>query len=748
MTMVGQYEIRELLGAGGIGQVHAAFDTDLQREVALKSLRSELLSDTSFIEQFRGEAKNLARLSHPNITTIYTVLSEGGNFYLVMECVRGETLEDLLKKRGGRISVKESLAIISQIADGLSYAHSKAVIHRDIKPANVMITPAGVVKIMDFGIARVRGSQRLTRAGSIVGTLEYMSPEQLRDQEADERSDLYSTAIMLYEMISGSVPFQAATDFDLMQAHVKAQPPRLSSRVSGIDSRLEAALMRALAKKPEQRFASLREFSDALGASVLRSDASQIVHDGTRLIDAPSLAPLVPASMSIPMLDRLTFIPPELRKFAALGAGGVVLVGLAMAVIVILTPAPAPAPSVSAVSSSSSAKAVVSSLASASSRSAAVSEQDASSAPGNHATQPLAQSTGRVQAKPPMQQQTTVALAGPAALPDLDSPPHPPAAAGDPVRRGPAASGEFAAGAPAVAALSPQDGTNTGGTTTASPITRTTPSDQGASSKKEMSAAIGRRDFGRAFELAEPLARDGDRDAQYALAVILDRGLNGTKNEAQAADYYLKAAQQGHAKAAFNLAAMYETGRGVDKKSDEQAFNWYLKAAELGDVDATYSVGTLYQTGTGVAKSNERAFDWYLKAAKLGDANGQNSVGVFYTLGKGTTQSDSEAVYWFRSAGEKGLAKAQKNLGDMYFYGRGVSQRDPREAFGWYKRAAEQKEPSAELAVGSYYEDGLLPVGRDYEQAAEWYRKAAEHGSAKAQTALASLKSRGVIKDN
>lgn len=103
MTMVGQYEIRELLGAGGIGQVHAAFDTDLQREVALKSLRSELLSDTSFIEQFRGEAKNLARLSHPNITTIYTVLSEGGNFYLVMECVRGETLEDLLKKRGGRI---------------------------------------------------------------------------------------------------------------------------------------------------------------------------------------------------------------------------------------------------------------------------------------------------------------------------------------------------------------------------------------------------------------------------------------------------------------------------------------------------------------------------------------------------------------------------------------------------------------------------------------------------------------------
>ena len=185
-----------------------------QREVALESLRSELLSDTSFIEQFRGEAKNLARLSHPNITTIYTVLSEGGKFYLMMECVRGETLEDLLKKRGGRTwRQKESLAIISQIADGLSYAHSKAVIHRDIKPANVMIAPHRHGEdLMDFGIARVRGSQRLTRDGSIVGTLAYMSPEQLRGQEADERSDLYSTAIMLYEMISGSVPFQAATD--------------------------------------------------------------------------------------------------------------------------------------------------------------------------------------------------------------------------------------------------------------------------------------------------------------------------------------------------------------------------------------------------------------------------------------------------------------------------------------------------------------------------------------------------------
>ncbi len=287
MAMIGQYEVRELLGAGGIGQVHAAFDTVLEREVAIKSLRPELLNDKSFVDRFRGEATSLAKLSHPNITTLFNLLSEGGNLYLVMECVRGETLEDLLKKRGGKLGVRESLAIIAQVADGLTYAHSLGIVHRDIKPANLMITASGTVKIMDFGIARVRGSQRLTRDGGALGTLAYMSPEQVRGEEADGRSDLYSLAIMLYEMLSGAVPFEADTDYELMQAHIKTRAPRLSSRLPGIDNRLDAALSRGLAKNREQRFSSAREFSDALGATVLRTDASKIVYEGTRLIDAP-----------------------------------------------------------------------------------------------------------------------------------------------------------------------------------------------------------------------------------------------------------------------------------------------------------------------------------------------------------------------------------------------------------------------------------------------------------------------------
>jgi serine/threonine-protein kinase len=279
MARIGHYEVGEVLGEGGIGRVYAGFDTVLQREVAMKSLRPELLSDSNFLARFRAEATSLARLNHPNITTVHALVSEGRNLYMVMERVRGETLEDLIKRRGGALGVRESLAIIAQAADGLSYAHSMGVIHRDIKPANLMLTPDGMVKIMDFGIARAQGSQRLTRDGSIVGTLAYMAPEQLRGEPGDERSDLYSLAIVLYELLSGAAPFSGASDYDLMQAHIQARPASLSAFAPGIAGRVERALMQALAKKPDQRFASVREFKQALGASAAPLEAS-IASDG------------------------------------------------------------------------------------------------------------------------------------------------------------------------------------------------------------------------------------------------------------------------------------------------------------------------------------------------------------------------------------------------------------------------------------------------------------------------------------
>lgn len=285
--MIGHYRIIELLGTGAMGTVHIGVDTFIERPVAIKSLRPELTQDPEFVSRFRAEAKSLARLNHPNIATLYSSLLDGSDLYMVMELVRGRPLDDVLRDRGKPLSVKQSLAIIAQAADGLSYAHETGVIHRDIKPSNLMIGNDGRVKIMDFGIARVRGSARLTRVGTAVGTPLYMSPEQCRGDEGDERSDLYSLAIVLYEMLGGAPPFSGATEYDLIQAQIGAAPPPLVPRASGVTPELESAIMTALAKKPEQRFPSVRAFSDAIGATAMRPDATTVVRNATHLIEAP-----------------------------------------------------------------------------------------------------------------------------------------------------------------------------------------------------------------------------------------------------------------------------------------------------------------------------------------------------------------------------------------------------------------------------------------------------------------------------
>src|SRR4051812_10186546 len=336
MRRIGQFEIQELLGEGGIGQVYAARDVVLDRMVAIKSLRAELLSDKSFVARFRGEAKNLALLSHPNITTLYTLLEEGGSLYMVMEMVRGQTLEAILEQRGAPFSTQEALAIVAQAADGLSYAHEMGIVHRDIKPANLILTSTGLLKIMDFGIARAQGTQRMTRDGSIVGTLAYMSPEQCRGQEVDGRTDQYSLGIVLYEMLTGKVPFEATTDYELMQAHINSPPEWPSRRVPGIAPHAEKALMRALSKKPHDRFPTLTAFKDALGAPASRTEALSIVHKVTRLAGSASISPAITSAMSnVTDSVKKSSVPFAVKGIVA--GGGLALV-LAAGLLYLLSP--------------------------------------------------------------------------------------------------------------------------------------------------------------------------------------------------------------------------------------------------------------------------------------------------------------------------------------------------------------------------------------------------------------------------
>lgn len=260
---IGNYKIIRSLGEGGVGRVYQGIDTMLDREVAIKVLRPEVARQTSIVERFRSEAVMLAKLSHPNIATLYSLLRQGDELFMVLEYVRGETLDQILHRRGA-LPEDDAIPIFCQALDGINHAHELGIVHRDVKPGNMILTPNGVLKVLDFGIARLLGTSRMTRSGNIIGTLEYMSPEQIRGQETDARSDIYGLGTMLYEMLTGRLPFESENEFALMKAQTEEIPALPRTINPNISESVEAAIMKALAKNPDERFQSAGDFLDNL----------------------------------------------------------------------------------------------------------------------------------------------------------------------------------------------------------------------------------------------------------------------------------------------------------------------------------------------------------------------------------------------------------------------------------------------------------------------------------------------------
>lgn len=260
-TIVGE------IGRGGMGTIYKALDEMLNRYVALKIIHPQLANDDQLMERFKAEAMTQAQLSHPNIVTVYSFNRIGTEFVMVMEFVEGQSLKEIIQKQK-ILPVGYAIEIIRSVLAGLTYAHEKQVIHRDVKPANILVGDDGVVKLLDFGIAKIFGSEGLTKTGALIGTPWYCSPEQILGQDMDYRTDIYSAAISFYQMITGRVPFDSEnnSEYQIQKAHLETPPPRPTLFNSQINRNLEQIILKGLSKKREKRFRSAQEMGDALRA--------------------------------------------------------------------------------------------------------------------------------------------------------------------------------------------------------------------------------------------------------------------------------------------------------------------------------------------------------------------------------------------------------------------------------------------------------------------------------------------------
>ena len=269
-----RYQIIKTLGEGGMANVYLANDTILDRNVAVKVLRGDLANDEKFVRRFQREALSASSLSHPNIVEMYDVGEDDGQYYIVMEYVDGKTLKQVLKQRG-KLSITEVVDIMLQLTDGMAHAHDAYIIHRDIKPQNIMILSNGMIKITDFGVATALNSTQLTQTNSVMGTVHYLPPEQAQGKGSTIRSDIYSMGIMMYELLTGLVPYKGENAVEIALKHLKEPLPSVRKINSSIPQSIENVIIRATAKNPKNRYVDAREMHEDLKTALDESRANE-----------------------------------------------------------------------------------------------------------------------------------------------------------------------------------------------------------------------------------------------------------------------------------------------------------------------------------------------------------------------------------------------------------------------------------------------------------------------------------------
>jgi eukaryotic-like serine/threonine-protein kinase len=313
-----RYELEELVGHGGMSSVYRAHDGLLERYVALKVLHDQYSEDEEFVERFKREARSVAQLQHPNIVTVIDRGEQDGRQYIVFEYIDGENLKELVVRKG-RLDVRETLEVAIAIARGLAFAHEHGLVHRDVKPQNVLLNGDGEAKVTDFGIARSRDVEHsVTQTGTVLGTSNYIAPEQASGQPVDAQTDIYSLGVVLYEMLTGELPFPGENFVAVAMKHVHEPPPNILDRRGDVPLRLVSAIDRALEKNPDHRFPSMDAFAAELDGCLSELDG-----------DDGSATMVIPAKQRLGKQTHKKVSPwPMLIGLAAALAIAAIVVGL------------------------------------------------------------------------------------------------------------------------------------------------------------------------------------------------------------------------------------------------------------------------------------------------------------------------------------------------------------------------------------------------------------------------------------
>jgi serine/threonine-protein kinase len=689
---IGRYQVLERIGGGAMGTVYRAHDPQIGRTIAIKVLN---VNDQDLHARFRQEVRTAGTLTHPNIVAVHDYGEANGLPFIVMEYVEGQTLAEVLRDRVA-LSLPYKIRLMQQLCAALEYAHARGVVHRDIKPANLMLDRNGDVKVVDFGIAKA-GDAELTRTGSVLGTLTYMSPEQIEGGLIDRRSDIFSVGVVLYEVMSSHRAFQGETPSQIIRAILNEQPVALAERCPGLDPAFDRIARKALHKNPSERYQTLAELSADLGRIAVAPAPVVAADDptGTLLVDrarrretlAPSAAP-VPHEESPPRGRRASWMQWAWIGVAAVAAIVAIGTGVRLAMLAFSTspeatvatpPAPADNPAVATPVTSEPA--------------------------------PVAPATS----DPPRADPKVATITAPHPQPTVIDKPV--------VRQPKPVTPELTPSARAAAIMAGNPGTAE--QAQAADLFRQ--ACEAGEAPACLQAGSMYRDNGLlrnlpvAMQMFERACDAGAPQGCTSLGLEHARGVGVVRDEAKAAVLFKRACDGRGFVGCDHLGRAYQSGRGV-VRDDVMARSLFQKACDGGAPAGCLNLGLMLVRGIGGAVDERGGVALFERACDGGNTNGCGNLGGAYARGTGVPRDDAKAVALFQRACDAGGAPACASLAGMYSGGRGVTQ-DLGRAAVLLQRSCDGRYAEACQQLAQRYERGA-GVPRDPARAADLLRVA------------------------